>query len=222
MRLIDTGKASAQANMDYTRQLLLQTHVEPLLHLYEWNSGSISHGFAIAPWKYLNQATCQKENIDVVARPTGGGIVLHDYDYTFSLFLPSTHPLSALPLKQIYHKINQQLQQILLKSFSIEPMLSMTTQSGPVCCAAAVEHDLVCHGKKLLGAALRKNNKVLLYQGSIALTLPSYHFLSSVFLDTAIVEAIMTHATSLTSQGCSLPLLEQKVLLSTAIKELSL
>ena len=87
----DSGKKSASWVMEYDQNHLVHES-KPTLHFYEWKQPTITFGHFIDPWKWLKKEAVQQENLDIAKRPTGGGILFHLTDFSFSLFIPRSHP----------------------------------------------------------------------------------------------------------------------------------
>jgi len=65
----------------------------PTLRIYRWERPTLSLGyFQSYAQRQLHRASL---DADVVRRLSGGGAILHDQEITYSLVLPSTHPLAA-------------------------------------------------------------------------------------------------------------------------------
>ena len=65
----------------------------PLLRCYAWDRPAVSIG-------YVQRLDAAPEGFAAVRRPTGGGIVYHDYDFTFSVAFPMGHWLTGLDRTQ--------------------------------------------------------------------------------------------------------------------------
>lgn len=61
---------------------------QPILRFYDWSEPSISIGYSQRVGEVLKVELCKKEGIPIVRRPTGGGVVFHGVDITYSLVLP--------------------------------------------------------------------------------------------------------------------------------------
>src|SRR5262245_36033968 len=93
-KVIDAGIGTAQQHMDRDYELLqeIDSINQPILHFYEWDGPSITYGYFIDPYKYLDLDGMEEMNFKWARRPTGGGIVLHLTDLAFSILIPTSHP----------------------------------------------------------------------------------------------------------------------------------
>ena len=75
----------------------------PLLRVYGWDRLAVSIG-------YIQRRDAAPAGFAVVRRPTGGGVVYHDYDYTYTVVLPPGHWLAGLDRVKSYDWINRSVQ----------------------------------------------------------------------------------------------------------------
>jgi lipoate-protein ligase A len=73
-------------------EALLRTAREPLLRIYRWARPAVSFGY-FGKWADVHRAWPERE---AVRRWTGGGIVPHGDDLTYSLIVPREHPFASL------------------------------------------------------------------------------------------------------------------------------
>lgn len=181
-RILDTGFASAQENMEIDRALLEHLD-EPILHFYDWKQNSITHGHFVDPAQFLNLALADKWNLDLGRRPTGGGITFHLTDFAFSVLIPAGHEGYHLNVMDNYAYVNQRI------AIAIQNLIGNSTQllaAEPVvedrqtphfCMAKPTKYDVMWSGKKIGGGAQRRTKKGFLHQGTIFLAKPTEEFL---------------------------------------------
>jgi lipoyl(octanoyl) transferase len=172
---IDSGVNTGKFNMSYDLQLAeICKPGEAYFRLYRWKPYCISLG-AGQDSSSVNLIKARKDHIDIVKRPTGGRAVLHAEEITYSVIFP-VDPLTSA--KQKYFEINAALAEGLkryhpgLSYIEMEQkQISLSnfykTPSGSICFAAPSKNELKLSGKKIVGSAQRKMDKVLLQHGSI-------------------------------------------------------
>jgi lipoate-protein ligase A len=147
-------------------EALLREVREPLLRIYEWNVPAVSLG-------YFQSAALAGER-PFVRRYTGGGLVDHARDITYTLVLPRAHPWMELSAPESYRHVHRGVQAA-LAACGIESEL--TPAAHPVesdaCFAKPVRFDIVAAQRKLSGAAQRRTREGLLHQGSILIPDPA-------------------------------------------------
>src|SRR5690242_7405132 len=92
--LLDSGLGSACFNMALDEALLeaiAQVEV-PLLRFYGWSEPAASFGY-FQKYQEIARATLLRP---LVRRPTGGGLVPHEADWTYSVIFPPTHEWYSL------------------------------------------------------------------------------------------------------------------------------
>jgi len=104
----------------------------------------------------------------LIRRCTGGGLVPHESDWTYSLSIPTTHPWFGLKAVESYRRVHEWLRRA-FERLGIETTLAeCCEEQGPgQCFLGAEKFDLLLHGKKLAGAAQRRMKSGLLIQGSL-------------------------------------------------------
>ncbi len=170
----DPEPRSGADNMALDEALLGGSSGVALLRLYRWAEPTVSFGY----FGTVLSARGVAQGRTVVRRWTGGGIVEHGEDFTYSLCIPSACDFVTLRSVESYRRIHTAVAHALLLSGS--PAVShdgQTTALSPtarenVCFERPVPHDLISHGKKVAGGAQRRSRSGLLHQGSIRLALP--------------------------------------------------
>lgn len=146
---------------------LLETAEHPVLRIYRWAEGWGSFGYFVAD----RDAARALPGLRRVRRRTGGGIVDHRADWTYTLVVPAGGELASLRGGSSYRVIHAALAAALREgglSVALAPELGPAR--GGVCFVRPVEYDLLdAAGRKVAGAGQRRSSRGLLHQGSVAL-----------------------------------------------------
>jgi len=175
---------SAAMNMAIDEALLEHATV-PSIRFYRWHSPALSFGYF---GKFADVAGFATER-DLVRRWTGGGIVFHGEDLTYSIVIPVNDPIFAQSSMSIYEKIHRALRNALVTNgerAELAPVAgvvdaraaklakgtgvsepSSNADRGYSCFANPVRADVMLNGRKIAGAAQRRTRRGLLHQGSI-------------------------------------------------------
>lgn len=134
----------------------------PVLRVYRWSGDWMSIG-------YFSRAALVPEGRAFVRRPTGGGLVDHRADWTYTLAIPRGHAIAEMPGAASYELVHRALREVLVAE-GVDCRL--TGQDGSevsaFCFDHPVTHDLIgASGHKLAGAGQRRGRQGLLHQGSV-------------------------------------------------------
>ena len=104
----------------------------------------------------------------LIRRPTGGGLVPHDADWTYTLAFPPMHPWYALKAVQSYERVHAWIQSAFAQT-NVATELSPTPrmEAPGQCFIGAEQFDVLWQDRKIAGGAQRRNRSGLLIQGSI-------------------------------------------------------
>jgi lipoate-protein ligase A len=168
---VRTGAAAENMALDF---LLLQRYPEvtaPRFRHYEWRRPAFTFGFS-QKIEFVRANLPPGEHLDLCRRPTGGGIVDHRYDWTYTLVLPRGHALYDERAAQSYRVVHEGLAKALVElgQPAAVKMACEPCEDGPgVCFQRAELYDVVntATGRKIAGAAQKRNKHGLLFQGSI-------------------------------------------------------
>ena len=173
-RLLRSRPATGAWNMavdDVLLQGVAFDTAPPTLRFYAWTPPCLSLGY-FQPFDVVDLDACLARGVDVVRRPTGGRAILHDREVTYSLALPAAvlgHDWGILPS---YYRISRALQAA-LRELGIETALAPETagpamsEHGPICFDRPSAHEILLHGRKLVGSAQVRRGAALLQHGSI-------------------------------------------------------
>jgi lipoate-protein ligase A len=176
----DAAPQTAAMNMAIDEALLEQV-TQPSIRSYRWDHPALSFGYF---GKFIDVSRYAVEH-DIVRRWTGGGIVFHGNDLTYSVIIPGNDPLFAQSPTSVYEKIHQAIRDALaasgqraelaegrdaaLRRSEAGVALRTAQRAVPtnVCFASPVLADVMVNGQKVAGAAQRRTRRGLLQQGSI-------------------------------------------------------
>ncbi len=104
----------------------------------------------------------------LVRRPTGGGLVPHDADWTYSLVFPPGSEWYALKAVESYHRVHEWIQAA-FRNLHVETELAPDCRKAlpGQCFVGHEKFDVLWHGQKIAGAAQRRTRDGLLIQGSV-------------------------------------------------------
>ena len=164
--LLRTGKGTGSWNMALDEALLEQASsiADPVLRLYGWSEPAATFGYSqryaeVAQWTELRP---------LIRRPTGGGLVPHDVDWTYSLIFPPEHHWYSLRAEESYRRVHDWITAS-FRALQVQAELSECCDK-PIagrCFVGAEKFDVLAAGKKIAGAAQKRNKLGLLIQGSI-------------------------------------------------------
>jgi lipoate-protein ligase A len=164
--LLRQGKNAADYNMALD-EALLQCAPElghAVLRFYGWLEPAASFGYS-QKYEALEKLTALRP---LVRRPTGGGLVPHDADWTYSLVFPNGHFWHRLRAVESYRRAHEWVRDAFL-SMNVPVTLSPASQKEfpGQCFIGAEKDDVLWHGRKIAGAAQRRTRTGLLIQGSV-------------------------------------------------------
>ena len=154
-----TGKMIFAQLMEFAPELQC-----PILRFYGWTQPAASFGYS----QKISEIETVTKLRPLVRRTTGGGLVPHDADWTYSVVVPPDHPWYALRASESYERMHRWIQ-------SAFAALNIATELAPCCrkeipgqCFVGFEKsDVLRFRKKVAGAAQRRTKTGLLIQGSI-------------------------------------------------------
>lgn len=149
-------------------QLLMeQIGDRPLLRVYEWSVPTVTLGYFLP----LSDATdsFSDDELTYVRRWTGGGVVDHRIDVTYTLIIPRSHGLATARGAESYRVIHQALADT-LSALGEQVRLTVVDEGdgAAACFSNPVAYDLTnMSGEKVAGAGQRRTRYGLLHQGSV-------------------------------------------------------
>ena len=163
--LLNSGLCDAAFNMALDEALLeaMPRLQAPVLRFYGWTQPAATFGY-FQKFAGVEQATQLRP---LIRRPTGGGIVPHDADWTYAAVFPAGHEWHSLKAEESYQRIHDWLR-LTFAELGVETELAPCCQKTlpGQCFIGHEKFDLLWRGKKIAGAAQRRNKLGLLIQGS--------------------------------------------------------
>jgi lipoate-protein ligase A len=167
---LNSGKGDPAFNMALDEALLENAArlKHPVLRFYGWTEAAATFGY-FQKYSEVERATRLRP---LIRRPTGGGIVPHDADWTYSVAVPPGHEWHSLAATESYRRIHEWIQHAFAElkiATELAPQAHKAASPipGGACFVGYEKFDLLWHGKKIAGAAQRRNRLGLLIQGSV-------------------------------------------------------
>ena len=156
--LLNSGKGSAALNMALYEALLetVSQIGKPVLRFYVWTEPAATFGY------FQKHADVERATLlrPLVRRPTGGGIVPHDADWTYSLVFPPGHEWHSLKAEESYRRVHDWLR-LAFAAFNFETELAPSAKKNAVrnpqvqVRAFPVMRNLTCSGMEKKSPAQR-------------------------------------------------------------------
>ena len=202
-RLLNMGKNRAAMNMAIDEAILItqKDHPNPTLRFYDWSNPAFSFGYFQNIASEVDIDACNTENIELVKRMTGGGIVVHGWDLTYSLILPRYS--GEKPVSEMYQTIGKNLVSAFVKlgipATCNSTIVHQSDSLQNLCLTNLVENDVLLNGKKIAGVSARRNRNGVLFQGYISLDTPPDRILKRVSNNKEIYHEVCNNSTAINS-----------------------
>lgn len=145
---------------------MMQDLPASLLRIYEWEKPAISMGYFQKATEIRPQVPA---GVDLVRRSTGGGLVDHRNDATYSLVIPSSIGLARATPEEAYQILHAGMCEALQDAGVAAELAPDCNAAGAGACFAGgyAKFDVLVAGRKVAGAAQRRSRYGLLHQGSV-------------------------------------------------------
>jgi len=197
--------------------LMQQVKQRPLLRIYEWSEPTVTFGYflplsdaleAFPPTDSTAQASEGKSDVyrgdrlndlTYIRRWTGGGVVDHRIDLTYTLMIPRSHPIAVSRGAESYRLIHQALEKVFIQLGESARLTVVNEGDGAAACFQnPVAYDLTdADGKKIAGAGQRRSRYGLLHQGSVITSSDVREFSQALISELSDVSFPMTPDESL-------------------------
>ncbi len=165
-RCLESGPGAGGLNMALDEALLeaMPGLGGPVLRFYGWREPAATFGY-FQPYAGVEALTSLRP---LLRRPTGGGLVPHDRDWTYSVAVPPAHEWYSLPAIESYRRMHEWIRAAFARIGMPVELAPAVRRAGAGQCFAGHERlDVLWRGKKIAGAAQRRRRDGLLIQGSV-------------------------------------------------------
>ncbi len=163
---VDSEAGAPAWNMAFDEALLtVAAEIDrPVLRFYAWTEPAATFGY----FQRFGEVAVLTRLRPLIRRPTGGGLVRHDDDWTYSVVVPPSHAWYELSAVASYQRMHEWLRRSLAQCEIATDLAPDGNPAGPgQCFVGAEKYDLLFHREKIAGAAQRRNRLGLLIQGSL-------------------------------------------------------
>lgn len=146
-------------------EVLLRSVTKPTIRIYWWDEPCVTFGY----FQRIAEVRKAFPKLPAVRRWTGGGMVEHGKDLTFSLMIPKGDATAFMSPVIFYKELHGRIARWLSGVFSEGVRLAVEEdlRVGASCFTAPAGDDVLLKGRKILGGAQRRSAGALLYQGSL-------------------------------------------------------
>jgi lipoate-protein ligase A len=173
-RLIETGRGSAAWNMAVDEALMegVAEGGSPVLRLYGWEN-ALSFGRFSKPHGCLDLERAGENRIACVRRPSGGGVLVHGNDLSYTVVLPK-ETAKVRGVRENYRHLCRFLIRLYGK-LGLEARFADGAGGGngrpEICLAGHEPDDILIGGRKMGGNAQRHTSRLLFQHGTIPLSI---------------------------------------------------
>ena len=164
--LLDSGSRPPAENMACDEALLeaVARLGRPVLRFYGWTEPAATFGY----FQKFAEVERMTKWRPLIRRPTGGGLVPHDADWTYSLIFPPGDAWYELSAMESYRHVHEWIQAAFRQLGTPTDLASCCRKGVPgQCFIGAEKFDVLLADRKIAGAAQRRTRDGLLIQGSI-------------------------------------------------------
>lgn len=164
--LFNSGPIAPAGNMAWDEALLEAAPRlgRPVLRFYGWTEPAATFGY----FQKFAEVQRMTKLRPLIRRPTGGGLVPHNADWTYSLAFPAGDPWHQLKAVESYRRVHEWIQAAFTRAGLFTELAPCCRKEAPgQCFIGAEQFDVLWQGRKIAGAAQRRTRDGLLIQGSI-------------------------------------------------------
>ncbi|HEX9022984.1 MAG TPA: lipoate--protein ligase family protein [Geobacteraceae bacterium] len=176
-RFIDSGLLGGASNMAVDEALLACFDPErslPILRIYGWEPPALSLGRFQKAHEVLDRERCGREGVVVVRRITGGGVIYHGGELTYSLVCAPHHLPPVASIKESFRVLTSFIMRFyaglgMVPRYALDdcPAGAALGERTPFCFAGRESYDIMIDGRKIGGNAQRRLKRAIFQHGSI-------------------------------------------------------
>jgi len=176
-KLIRSPASSAVDNMALDAKIF-ERYLEDgagVFRVYRWVRPSFTYGFSQNPQNEINLGRCAVEGVQIAKRMTGGGILFHNDEITYSFVCGKEDVGEPQGVFVSYRNICKFLMRFyaslgVAAGFALEAENFKERSAARQLCSASYEkYDIVIGARKIGGNAQKRKRQVIFQHGSIPL-----------------------------------------------------
>ena len=209
-RLIRSQPADAIYNMALDEKIF-DRYMEdgiPVFRVYGWKSASFTYGISQKPENEIYIKRCARDGIQIAKRMTGGGVLLHHNEITYSLVCSKDDIKEPDDVFVSYRRICAFLTSF-YRSLGLNPSFALEAadfknRCAPheLCGASREKYDIIINCRKIGGNAQKRKRRAVFQHGSIPISI-DWEFMSRYVR--SFPEDISSGVTTLTEELKSVP-----------------
>lgn len=172
--LIDKRPLPGSLNMAVDHYLFhsLDENAKTFVRFYRWERPTASLGYSQRVYKVADVDFCQRNGIDLVRRMTGGKLVLHHKEVTYSVCSSDSQtfpPTVGDSYKLISEALMRGLEKMGLKPYLANSSPDFYARGNLPCFSYPARNEIEIMGKKIIGSAQKRVGSRFIQHGSIPL-----------------------------------------------------
>lgn len=178
-KLIRSPASSAAYNMALDEKIFKRYLDDGIgvFRVYRWREPSFTYGFSQRPGDEIDLARCAAEGVQIAKRMTGGGILFHNDEITYSFVCGKEDVGEPQDVFVSYRNICKFLIRF-YETLGLAPEFALQAKNfkdrraaHQLCSASHEKYDIVIGGRKIGGNAQKRRRQIIFQHGSIPLSI---------------------------------------------------
>jgi len=172
--LIENEPGKGSYNMAVDDFLFENLGIKPktFIRFYTWKRPTVSLGYSQEIRRVLDLEFCRKNGIDIVRRSTGGKLVLHHKEVTYSICSSDSEVFTS-SLNESYKLVSEALinglKEIGIPAYLANESHPSYSRSSLPCFSYPARNEIKVKGRKIVGSAQKRIGSRFIQHGSIPL-----------------------------------------------------